>query len=246
MPGMKKEADIVPQVYAAKTDHEAADRLIGQYLPFIKAETAKFTGRIPVEGRDDMLSIAMFAFHQAVGLYERGRGNFLPYAAKAIRNRLIDYSRRERRHTGTVSLQEETGGEGGRTLQEQLDSGYDEIGARARRAAAREEIMKFSKDLAGYGLTLGDIADNCPKQERTLAACHQALAYAKANPELLETLTEKKRLPMGRLAEGSGVHYKTLERHRRYLVAILLAYTNGYEIIRGHLRQLPTERGGQK
>lgn len=31
---------------------------------------------------------------------------------------------------------------------------------------------------------------------------------------------------------------KTLERHRNYLVAILLAYTNGYEIIRGHLSRI--------
>ena len=29
-----------------------------------------------------------------------------------------------------------------------------------------------------------------------------------------------------------------MERHRKYLVALLLIYTNGYEIIRGHLAQV--------
>ena len=32
---------IVEQVYAAKEDVQAADRLIGTYLPFIKAEAAR-------------------------------------------------------------------------------------------------------------------------------------------------------------------------------------------------------------
>ena len=55
------------------------------------------------------------------------------------------------------------------------------------------------------------------------------------------------RLPINELAAGSGVDKKTLERHRKYLVAILLAFTNGYEIIRGHLCQLaPAKEGGAK
>ncbi len=66
----------------------------------------------------------------------------------------------------------------------------------------------------------------------------KALEYAKGNPELLEDLLKTKRLPIGQLATGSGVERKTLERHRKYMVALLLIYTNGYEIIRGHLKQV--------
>ena len=64
------------------------------------------------------------------------------------------------------------------------------------------------------------------------------MEYAKGNPELLEDLLKTKRLPIGQLATGSGVERKTLERHRKYMVALLLIYTNGYEIIRGHLKQV--------
>ena len=49
---------------------------------------------------------------------------------------------------------------------------------------------------------------------------------------------------MNELALGSGTERKTLERHRKYLVAILLAFTNGYTIIRGHLCQLAPAKGG--
>ena len=43
---------------------------------------------------------------------------------------------------------------------------------------------------------------------------------------------------MKELSSLSQVEVKTMERHRSYLVAILLAFTNGYEIIRGHLYHL--------
>ena len=45
---MNDEHKIIQQVYAAKEDMKAADRLIGSYMPFIKAETAKFLKRPPM------------------------------------------------------------------------------------------------------------------------------------------------------------------------------------------------------
>ena len=36
-----------------------------------------------------------------------------------------------------------------------------------------------------FGVSLSDVADNCPKQQRTLGACRRALEYAKENPELV-------------------------------------------------------------
>lgn len=236
---MKKEHEIVAQVYAAKENSQAADALISQYLPFIKSETAKNIGRASVEGRDDELTIAMTAFHEAVMAYHKEKGAFLPFARTAIRNRLIDYSRKEMRHVNQISLDEPTGDDvESQTLMEQLDTGSDEIAVHVERTAIKDEIMHFSKILSAYGLTLTKVAENSPKQGRTLAACHQTLAYAKAHPELLQQLETSRKLPLIQLAEGAGVERKTLERHRKYLVAIMLAYTNGFDNIREHLSQV--------
>jgi len=64
------------------------------------------------------------------------------------------------------------------------------------------------------------------------------LRYAKQQPQLLQQLLRSKKLPIRELADNTGVDKKILERHRKYLVAVLLAYTNGFEIIRDHLYQL--------
>ena len=199
------EHDIVAQVYAAKEDSGAADQFIQQYLPFIRSETAKFVGTAPDHRYEDELSIAMLAFYEAILGYARTRGAFLPYAARAIRNRLIDHYRRQ---------------------------------------ASQQEIQEFGAQLAQFGLTFSQVADNSPKQARTLTACHRVLDYARQTPQLLDRFLETQRLPIKELSQGAGVDKKTLERHRAYLVAILLAFTNGYEIIRGHLCQMTAGKGG--
>ncbi|MBM6774350.1 sigma factor [Olsenella profusa] len=244
---MRRDRDLTARVRRAKGDARAADELVRDYLPFVKAETARFMGRPPQEGRDDELGIAMFAFHEAVLSYEQARGAFLPLAATTIRNRLIDYRRRERRHAAVASLDERAPGdcdEEGRPLVERLTSGRDEVAEREHRRASRREIAEFVARLEELGLTLAEVAENGPRQRRTLEACQAALSFARERPELLEGLARTGRLPIGELARGAGVERKTLERHRRYLVALLLAYTNGYEIIRGHLCRVAGASGG--
>ena len=106
------------------------------------------------------------------------------------------------------------------------------------REATRKEIEELTAQMKDFGVSLTDVAENCPKQERTLGACRKALNYAKEHPEILEELLRTKRLPGTKLCKGSGVERKTMERHRKYMVALLLIHNNGYEIIRGHIKQV--------
>ena len=179
----------------------------------------------------------MMAFHEAIGGYSRTRGSFLKYAAMLIRSRLVDYSRREQRHSRVLSLDAPIGEEDA-TLGETLADDREPHEETALRDATRAEIEELTRQMQEFGVSLSDVADNCPKQQRTLDACRKALQYARENPELLDDLLKTKRLPIGQLTAGSGVERKTLERHRKYMVALLLIYTNGYEIIRGHLKQV--------
>lgn len=246
---VRTEHDIVQLVYAAKTDPAAADALVQQYLPFVRSETVKFTHAALEAGHEDALSVALLAFYEAILSYERSRGAFVPYAARAIRNRLIDQYRAERRHRGHVSLQAPSGTDD-RDLEQTLPEKENPVEASELRLASRREIEEFGAQLAEFGISFSDVADNCPKQDRTLDACRRVLAYARTAPDLLERLVQTRRLPVAELTAGSGVDKKTIERHRRYLVAILLAFTNGYEIIRGHLCQMAPrkspEKGGDK
>lgn len=240
---MNEEHVLVSQVYKAKEDMEAADRLIGAYLPFIKSETAKYLKRPLIEENDDELSIAMIAFHEAIRGYAKGRGAFLPFASMLIKSRLTDHMRREKRHRGHLSLDLPIGeAEDGDTLGMQLSAGENGQEAYASRDATRAEIEELARQLMDFGVSFTDVAENCPRQRRTLYACQKVMEYAKGSPELLEEFLRTRRLPAVRLSKECHVDKKTLERHRKYLVALLLICTNGYEIIRGHLKHVL--RGG--
>lgn len=236
---MNEEHVLVSQVYEAKEDMEAADRLIGTYLPFIKSETAKYLKRPLVEENDDELSIAMIAFHEAIRGYAKGRGAFLPFASMLIKSRLTDHMRREKRHRGHLSLDMPTGEErGADTLGMQLSAKENEQEAFISWDATRAEIEELAVKLADFGVSFTDVAENCPRQRRTLHACHKVMEYAKGNPGLLEEFLLTRRFPAVRLSRECHVEKKTLERHRKYLVALLVICTNGYEIIRGHLKHV--------
>lgn len=239
---MQTEHQIVNAVYAARSDAQKADDLILSYLPFIRSEASKFMSRLCTD-QDDEFSIAMMAFYEAIMGYEKGRGGFLSYAGLLIRSRLTDHTRREARHRGHLSLYEEHDGDDDRTLLDTLADHRDHFAESAHREATRQEIEELSQVLAGFGVSFADVADNCPRQERTLAACARAVRCAAQERSILEELLRTRKLPLARLVKGSGVERKTLERHRSYVLAMLLIQTNGYEIIRGHLYHVLKEGG---
>lgn len=239
---MDSEHQIAKRVYAAKEDSQQADDLIRDYIPFIRSEASKFLSRFCTE-QDDEYSIAMIAFHEAILGYSKDRGGFLRYAAMLIRSRLIDEARKEARHQGHISL-DETDGDDDRRLMDMIPDARDHYAESAQLEATQQEIEELSRVMSSFGVSFADVADNSPKQDRTLSACASAIRYAAENKALLDELLRTKKLPMGKLVSGSGAERKTLERHRKYILAMLLIQTNGYEIIRGHLRHVLNKKGG--
>ena len=178
---MENEHQIIKAVYAAKEDFHRADDLIRDYIPFIRSEASKCTSKLITE-QDDEFSIAMIAFHEAILGYEKGRGAFLGYASMLIRSRIIDYRRKEARHRGNISLYAESGDDE-KTIMDELADERDCFEESANLEATKQEIDELSAVMADFGVSFSDVADNSPKQERTLKACASAIRYASENKD---------------------------------------------------------------
>lgn len=240
---MLSEHQITSVVYAAKNDSSKADALIKDYIPFIRSQASKFMSR-PCTEQDDEYSIALAAFYEAIMSYEKERGAFLNFCSILIRSRLIDFARKESRHQGHLSLYEEISADDEQTLLDTLPDKSDVFEESATREATKKEIEELSLVMQDFGISFADVADNCPKQERTFNACMNAVRYARENPALLNQMLSTKKLPLIQLVKGTNAERKTLERHRKYILAMLLIHTNGYEIIRSHLKKTLNQKGG--
>lgn len=234
---MGEEHSIVQRVYAAKDNMEAADALIADYLPFIKSQVVKVMKRPLNTNHDDEYSIAMIAFHEAINGYSKTRGSFINYASMLIRNRIIDFWRKNNRHNKVVSL-DTPAKEEVSSLQDYIPGEEEQEENLVIREATKEEILELSQQMGEFGVSLTDVAESSPKQERTLEACKQVVLYAREDAELMAEFLRTKRLPLKKLVEATQVPRKTIERHRKYVVALMLIYSNGYEIIRGHLAEV--------
>lgn len=240
---MQAEHEIVQQVYAAKQENLVADDFIEQYKPFIKAETAKFLKRPIDEQLDDEFSIALIAFYEAIQQYSHLRGSFISFAARIIRNRLIDYWRQMKKHQGVIELDAPLTNEDETTLIDNIAEEKNLTEERINREATLEEIMELSDQMDEFNVSISEIAENNPRQKRTLRACQIAVNTALKDEKIMSQFFKNKKLPITRISNLSHISKKTIERHRDYIVALLIIYSNGYELIRNHLAQVKIVKG---
>lgn len=234
------EIDLVEEVYRAKDDVVKADQLIERYIPYILKQVSNVLKK-SISTKDEVYHIGLIGFNEAIRSYDQSRGNFLSYANLVIRSRVIDFMRKEHSKISTLSLDA--------SLNEDHQTLYDVLSKEeseeqyALQLATREEILELAKTLTTYQLNFSDIAENTPKQERTMEACRKVICCVINHPSLLEDVVKHKRLPIRKILKEVDVERKTIERHRKYLMAMMIIQTNGFELMRQHLYRVIKKKG---
>lgn len=210
---------------AKEGDHQAREDILETYKP-LALRTATAVSRRGLEwGRDDELSVALMAVNEAIDSFKPERGaSFATYASLVIRSRLTDHFRREIRQRNLIAATIEQ-------TEETLAIEEDWL------AWEREqEIKAFTLELKRFGLTLKKLMASCPKHRGTR---HNLIHAAKclADGPLIAELRRSGHIPMRKLAQESGVHRKTLERGRGYLIAmaLILGTPNEYSHLSAYL-----------
>ena len=214
--------ELTQRLAYARQDNEKMNRLITDYMPFIISET----GRTPVfhVDYDDRLSIAMLVFMNCVHQYKAERGAFLPFAATCIRNRLIDEGKRQQRYQDRVipifSDQGPTDAEQELSLNE-----YD---MQREREILSEEIDQLQLALSEYQISFGDLSEVCPRQKRSRELCVRLARETIRDDDMKRYFEEKKRLPQAELAKKFGISVKTLEKHRKYIITLIVILSGDF------------------
>jgi RNA polymerase sigma factor len=105
--------NIIEQIDKIKNgDDLLKNDFIKDYMPFIINTISKNTEKYVDVKNSDELSIGMAAFFEAIQKYDIDKGNFLSFASLIIKNRVIDYIRKEYKSVMPISSLSQTDKDG--------------------------------------------------------------------------------------------------------------------------------------
>jgi RNA polymerase sigma factor len=218
-------------------DQSLLNELIEAYKPFI-AKTVSSVCRRYIYETDDEFSIGLIAFNEAIEKYSPKRGSsLLSFSEVVIKRRVIDYIRKQTKNQHismdiTNELQEDESP--GTAIVNELS--LEEFEKKNDEQLRKEEILQFQSLLSSFGLNFSDLVENSPKHAD---ARKNAILTAKMlvdHDELKTILFEKKRLPINQLEKLVNVSRKTIERNRKYIIAIALILSSDYVYMKDYLK----------
>ncbi len=218
-----------------KDDPEEINRFVEEYKPFIASCAKKVSGRYLDYGVDDELSIAMMAFVEAMNSFDKSKGNFFAFSRNVIKRRLIDYYRTQSRHNNVLPLTLYVDGQ-----DEEFDISSGEavqIYSDQRLAEYRRlELEELGEELAAWNITYPDLAKVSPKHNKTRSQCSKLAGLIISQPDMMQQVMIKRYLPITQLEKLSGIPRKTIERFRKYIIAIVVIITGDYTYIRDYVK----------
>ncbi|MEF7557097.1 RNA polymerase sigma factor SigI [Bacillus thuringiensis] len=222
-----KIEDIVCNIQNNEEDKEA---FIVQYQPFIRKSTSSVCRRYITE-QDDEYSIGLFAFNEAIEQYSYKKGkSFLAFADLLIKRDVIDYIRKESKHNLVFLKEDEQ--EEMLEMQVSLTEYMKEI----ENGNRKEEILHFQSVLAEFKITFSELAKESPKHRDTREHLIEIVKMIIKEEEMMEELFRKKKLPLKHIEPRVRVSRKTLERHRKYIIAMCIIFANNYTYILDYIR----------
>lgn len=230
MEELKDREDLLRRV--RQGDRDAREEIIRRHRLFIIRVAAGFCKR-QIVWHDDEASIALIAFNEALDVFDDGRGVPFPaFARLVIRSRIADYYRKEVQ-VSVENLKETA--VNGRTGAEVALVRFTEAELTSER---REEIERYRTLLTRFGLSFKDLVAAAPKHRDARAKLIQVARVLAENHELLGQLLDKKRVPLNELSVLTGVPRKTLERGRRYILAVglILGRPDEFPHLYSHLK----------
>jgi RNA polymerase sigma factor len=221
---------------AQQGDGTVQNFLLRSYQPFIATCVSEVCKRFIDPKKDDEFSIGLWAFNEAILSYTPDRGcSFLSFAKLVVKRKVIDYIRYIKRRQPFFSLDE--------TYDAEKMENPREITAVKKRYAQeqdwiqlKEELMEYKEKLGMYKLSLTELAKISPKHRDARESAVHTARILYNDPALRTYVYRKKKLPIKELLKEVDVSKKTLERNRKFILAVFVVFDGDYVYIQDYLK----------
>jgi RNA polymerase sigma factor len=209
----------------AKSDNEAADLLISEFTPFLLSRAGK-SSMGDKNNAEELYSIALMAFYEAIKNYDYNKGHFFPFANEVVKRRLIDAVRKLYSNKHNVIPFDENSETEEPTL-------FTNAAIKAHRASNYQEdlvneIEQFKLELSEWGITLEALVKQSPKHKALRKKYKDAIEKLSNSSDIMRTLWVKRYFPAKKASEISGLSKKNLEYARIFIIASLIIKNGDY------------------
>ncbi len=238
--------ELSEQAVLASKDEKARADLIKQEQSNILAAASAVTHTY-VTTSDDAWSAALSAFSKAIDTYDERKGPFKPYSKKAIEFSVLDYLRRENRHSNEIPVSN--------TVFEGREENPDSFAYAASvqivqdsmqqssPLSLRQEIEAASEEFKAFGFSFFDLPAVSPKQDKTMRQCALAVRWMVMSGYAPDEMRRTKKIPVREISENTGISSKLLDRYRKYIIALTILITSDYPQLSSYTAKARKEAG---
>lgn len=223
---------IEKRLLIAKRNSDEIEQLLKDYLPFIKKQLSNFTD-VDIE-YDDMLSIAMLTFVNCIKQYDEGKGNFLSFSSICIKNRLIDEYRKSSKYKAKIITYDNSSNDS--KIYDKVSS-FSKYNKDLEKENLNNEIDSLSMELSNFNIAFMELPKICPKQNKARIRCLELAKEVTSDLEMKTTFLNNHKIPQLELAKRFNISTKTIEKHRKYIVTLIILLLGDYPSIKSFLPQ---------
>jgi RNA polymerase sigma factor len=219
-------------------DLRLRNQFITDYQPYVAKIVSRFCKRYIEPAHDEEFSVGLAAFNEAISQFSAAAGSsFLGFSETVIRRRLIDYVRKEQKHKSQVPFSAFDTEDDEHNIvnpietKQALEAYEKQQGMEERRS----EIIDLSRVLAEFGIRFMDLVEASPSHADSREALLEIGKLLAGNGAMMKILLSKRTLPIKELLSEVQVSRKTLERNRKFIVAVALIHNGPYPYLREYL-----------
>lgn len=224
-----EQTQIEQDIKNAREGNELArQNIIKNSRPYILNVVSHVCKRF-VTWSDDEASIGLLAFNRAIDNYEDGKGRpFLSYAYCLINRDLINFFHKNESCRNELSLDNTSCNSASLSYDEipitteEIEISVRDYMEKVESSELAGEISEMDSILAEYGIGFEELESSSPRHRDTRDLTLRVIKDFMTDEELIYEFIRKKKFPAAAFAKRKGYPLKTIEKHRKYLIALLV------------------------
>ncbi|AOY74911.1 RNA polymerase sigma-I factor [Clostridium formicaceticum] len=227
----KKKKTIEERVRSIQQgDIDSKEQLIQEYIPFItKALSNQVHKYIELEN-DDIFSIGLMAFNEAIDKYDEKKGSFLAFASLVMKSRVIDQWRKEHKASQRI-----------RTIQlfsenrEEVQEDVAVIEGFESQVELKIDMATLVERMKDFGVSLEDLIKSAPKHRDTKNTAIKIGRYVYEHQLLKEKFLRTQNLPITQIVKNLEVSKKVIQRNRKFIIAVIFILDSNLDTLKHYL-----------